>query len=394
MLNIKFIKNMLEKYSFINTDVYITDESANIVASNEEDKIGGTSITAQYVINILKSTAIKDDVNQDIFSYADVIVFNDTLYGAIVCHGKIENCIYNTNILKASIQTALEFQEFSLKGENNTNIQEKLARMLTSDIIDENKILSEMHKQEYNTDMLRNVIFIKINYHKMSYFNSNLNLGYLSMIEETHKQIISDLKKNKYLTSQDIIFSYDESSIAIIKSFLQLNDIAKIYFALDEICKNISQYLERFSNISYKMAYGNIQGSLFKLKESLNEAISTVQMGERIYPDKNIYILEDLIFDNVFLSLNPMIKNKIISPLINKLKKRDGTIMIDLLDTANYFVDNCMNLTKTSYEAKLHRNTITARMEKLKELTGLDPLNKFTDAFIIKQLVAFNNNLI
>ena len=32
----------------------------------------------------------------------------------------------------------------------------------------------------------------------------------------------------------------------------------------------------------------------------------------------------------------------------------------------------------------LHRNTIKTRLEKLKALTGLDPINSFSDAFVIK----------
>ena len=38
------------------------------------------------------------------------------------------------------------------------------------------------------------------------------------------------------------------------------------------------------------------------------------------------------------------------------------------------FAQNNMNVSKTSRQVFMHRNTVTYRFEKIKEETGLDPL--------------------
>jgi carbohydrate diacid regulator len=55
----------------------------------------------------------------------------------------------------------------------------------------------------------------------------------------------------------------------------------------------------------------------------------------------------------------------------------------ELIDCCEAFVDNCMNLTATAEKTMIHRNTISARLKKLKSLTGLDPTSNFRDAFLV-----------
>jgi len=60
----------------------------------------------------------------------------------------------------------------------------------------------------------------------------------------------------------------------------------------------------------------------------------------------------------------------------------------ELLECAEHFIDHCTNISVASEKSLLHRNTIRARLEKLYDLTGLDPAKSFSDAFIIKMLIA------
>ena len=45
-----------------------------------------------------------------------------------------------------------------------------------------------------------------------------------------------------------------------------------------------------------------------------------------------------------------------------------------------------MNLSLASERTHVHRNTISVRLEKLKNLTGLDPANDIKDALLVKML--------
>ena len=83
------------------------------------------------------------------------------------------------------------------------------------------------------------------------------------------------------------------------------------------------------------------------------------------------------------------IKNKYLLPAIEKLTEPDGSLMTELIDSAEAFVDHSLSLTLTSQMTSLHRNTIKSRLHKFTMLTGLNPLNGFQDSFLVKMLALY-----
>ena len=55
----------------------------------------------------------------------------------------------------------------------------------------------------------------------------------------------------------------------------------------------------------------------------------------------------------------------------------------ETLSTINKFFDNSLNVSETSRQLYIHRNTLVYRLEKIKKLTGLD-LREFDHAIIFK----------
>ena len=51
--------------------------------------------------------------------------------------------------------------------------------------------------------------------------------------------------------------------------------------------------------------------------------------------------------------------------------------------TVNKFFENSLNVSETSRQLYIHRNTLVYRLDKLLKTTGLD-LRKFDDAIIFK----------
>ncbi len=83
-----------------------------------------------------------------------------------------------------------------------------------------------------------------------------------------------------------------------------------------------------------------------------------------------------ILYINIYISS----KDKSICKLIdfNKIK----TIDKNLLYTGINFIENNLNISKTSSSLFLHRNTLIYRLEKIKELLDLD-LKDFKDAMVI-----------
>ena len=55
----------------------------------------------------------------------------------------------------------------------------------------------------------------------------------------------------------------------------------------------------------------------------------------------------------------------------------------ETLTTINKFFENSLNVSETSRQLYIHRNTLVYRLDKLQKMTGLD-LRNFDDAIIFK----------
>ena len=57
----------------------------------------------------------------------------------------------------------------------------------------------------------------------------------------------------------------------------------------------------------------------------------------------------------------------------------------EILTTINKFFENSLNVSETSRQLYIHRNTLVYRLDKIQRQTGLD-LRKFDDAITFKTL--------
>ncbi|XXF70872.1 helix-turn-helix domain-containing protein [Thermoanaerobacterium thermosaccharolyticum] len=60
----------------------------------------------------------------------------------------------------------------------------------------------------------------------------------------------------------------------------------------------------------------------------------------------------------------------------------------ELVSTLNSFFRNSLNLSETSRDLYIHRNTLVYRLDKIHKLTGFDP-KQFNDAVMLKVIMTF-----
>ena len=392
LLNSEFLEYIILKYMIGKLIIHITDEEAHILVSTDPKRKGTKSSTAQYILQVMHPATIGNPGQEPeklTVAYGTPIHYNKELCGAVVVNGPEDIASHQGELIRGSIESALEYAVYSQNRDSPEDPIASIARMLLQDKPDTEKLLPLMNRQELDPSLLRTVICISLKFHQTSFFNINLNLGYQSSIERIRTEVVKRLKANLYLNSQDILYIYNGSTIAIIKSFIPSTDHARVYHALDRICQDLEKTLEEFSAFSFGIAYGNLSYGINELKKSLNDAIEIISIGQWARPNERHFALEHILFDNVCHYLYPQIISKMIEPAISKLSRKDGTIPGELIDCAEAFVDNCMSFSETSKNHRIHRNTINTRLEKLKALTGLDPVNSFRDAFVLKILATY-----
>ena len=88
-----------------------------------------------------------------------------------------------------------------------------------------------------------------------------------------------------------------------------------------------------------------------------------------------------VLIDNLTAEQKSNVYNQTMSSAFLKLMGE-----VELVKTALDFLKNNLNVSKSSRDAFLHRNTLFYRLEKIHKLTGLN-LKEFEDAFTFKLLM-------
>ncbi len=185
------------------------------------------------------------------------------------------------------------------------------------------------------------------------------------------------LKELFYTSAGDFVTSVDESSIIVIKALGKKES----YDALQETAKMLVDMLNSEAMTSVRVAYGTIVNEIKGLSKSYKEAKMALDVAGIFYAEKTIIAYNTLGIGRLIYQL-PVNLCKI---FIQEIFGEDIPDEIDeeMLHTVNKFFENSLNVSETSRQLFIHRNTLMYRLEKLQKATGLD-VRVFDDALTFK----------
>lgn len=114
------------------------------------------------------------------------------------------------------------------------------------------------------------------------------------------------------------------------------------------------------------------------LKKDINETTLIKNQCLELFSSKNI-------FYNCGADLIEKYKKLYKKEQVKKIVENN-----ELIETANIFFNNNLNITKASKIAYLHRNTLVYRIEKIQQELGLD-IRNFNEAVVFENLLIFYN---
>lgn len=177
--------------------------------------------------------------------------------------------------------------------------------------------------------------------------------------------------------TKDFITAVDEKNIIIVKE-LRANDG---YEDLEKTGKVILDMLNTEAMSKVRVSYGTIISELKDVSRSYKEAKMALDVGRIFYTERNIIAYSNLGIGRLIYQL-PM-------PLCKMFIKEifDGQMPSDFDDetivTINKFFENNLNVSETSRQLYIHRNTLVYRLDKIQKMTNLD-LRTFEDAITFK----------
>ena len=129
------------------------------------------------------------------------------------------------------------------------------------------------------------------------------------------------------------------------------------------------------------IAYGTIINEIKDVSRSYKEAKMALDVGKIFYSERNIVAYSNLGIGRLIYQL-PMPLCKMFIREIFDGKSPDD-FDEETLATINKFFENNLNVSETSRQLYIHRNTLVYRLDKLQKSTNLD-LRVFEDAITFK----------
>ena len=200
------------------------------------------------------------------------------------------------------------------------------------------------------------------------------------IIETKHEKDSNALETVRTLfagKTKDFITAVDEKSIILVKEVRDNEG----YEELDKTAQVIVDMLNTEAMSVVHVAYGTIVNDIKEVSKSYKEAKMALDVGKIFYSDKNVVAYNRLGIGRLIYQLPIPLCQMFIKEIFDG--KSTDDFDEETLSTINKFFENSLNVSETSRQLYIHRNTLVYRLDKLQKSTNLD-LRVFDDAITFK----------
>ena len=200
------------------------------------------------------------------------------------------------------------------------------------------------------------------------------------IIETKHEKDTNALETVRTLfanKTRDFITAVDEKSIILVKE-VKGNES---YEELDKTADVIIDMLSTEAMSAAHVAYGTIVNDIREVSRSYKEAKMALDVGKIFFSTKNVVAYNNLGIGRLIYQLPIPLCKMFINEIFDG--KSPDEFDDETLTTINKFFENSLNVSETSRQLYIHRNTLVYRLDKLQKTTGLD-IRVFEDAITFK----------
>ena len=242
------------------------------------------------------------------------------------------------------------------------------------------------YKERFDKDnfiknlLLDNLLLVDI-YNRARKLHIDTEVRRVSIIIETksHKdnnalEVVRSIFPTK---TKDFITAIDEKNIILVKELRDsetIEDVKKVAGVIVDTLN--SEGLEEVA-----VAIGTVVKDIKDVSRSYKEANMALEVGKIFYTEKDVIAYENLGIGRLIYQLPLPLCKMFISEIFDN--KSPDEFDEETLVTINKFFENSLNVSETSRQLYIHRNTLVYRLDKLQKNTGLD-LRVFEDAITFK----------
>ena len=178
--------------------------------------------------------------------------------------------------------------------------------------------------------------------------------------------------------SRDFVTAVDEKNIIVVKELADRDGSRE----LEKMAKEMMEILRAESeDDKIHIAYGTVVNDINEVSKSYKEAKLALDVGKIFFDEKDIVAYSTLGIGRLIYQLPIPLCKMFIKEIFEG--KSPDEFDEETLTTINKFFENSLNVSETSRQLYIHRNTLVYRLDKLQKSTGLD-LRVFEDAITFK----------
>lgn len=346
MISAQTIRTSIEELSAITkVELCVMDLSGEVVASTSEKDFLDVSIITSFANSPVDSQVIGDVHLFKVLDEGDpayvLLAKGDSEHAYMV--GKI-----GTSQLKSLI---IAYKE---RFDRNNFFQNLLLdNMLLIDIY------NRARKLKIEVNVPRVVILVEVG----------------SARDNTAQELLGGMYGNH---SGDFVTAVDENSVILIKSLSK----GQTYDEINRISTTIVDMMNTEAMLNVRVSYGGIAYEIKDLSKSFKEAKMALEVGKIFYAEKRVNAYNTLGIGRLIYQLPESLCKIFIDEIFGGREVPDD-LDEETLNTINKFFENNLNVSETSRQLFVHRNTLVYRIEKLEKSCGLD-VRKFDDALTFK----------
>ena len=199
------------------------------------------------------------------------------------------------------------------------------------------------------------------------------------MIESNREQVnaaLDSVRNYCGAKSKDFITAVDEKNVIVVKELEPDEGYDEMIVAAKGMRAAVVQGDE-----DIHVAIGTIVGEIKEVSRSYKEARMALDVGRIFFGDREIIAYSSLGIGRLIYQLPIPLCKMFIREIFDG--KSPDDFDMETLTTINKFFENSLNVSETSRQLYIHRNTLVYRLDKLQKSTGLD-LRIFEDAITFK----------
>lgn len=187
--------------------------------------------------------------------------------------------------------------------------------------------------------------------------------------------------------SSDFICKLEDGQCAYIKFIEEEGE----YRSVTEYAEFLSRSIYDETGLSVSVFIGGTVDKIADISMSFSQAVSAYRMSDALNTRAGVHSFKEFIMVKIIEDL-PKYKLAEYLGMLMDSSAREIFDDKEMINTAEEFMENSLNVSETSRKLYLHRNTLNYRLDKIEKATGLD-IRKISDAITFRMITVILRSL-